>query len=150
MASNPFPGGAVGSGKGPSKAADKPKAAADKAKAPKATKAAAPKKEATPQESGEGQIVRAKSTVPTEGTAICEFDGKEYPLKSFATIKNKETGLYERGTITRKNLPLYRAARKAEREAAKAAADAERALRAKARDAKIAEKAKDKEVAAAS
>lgn len=114
----------------PAKAARATKAtptkAAKPAKVAKAKKAAKPK--------AEGGIVRAASSVPTEGEARDEFDGKMYPLKKFPTQRQSD-GTYVRGTVTRANLPAWRLARKAKREADAKASAAAKAEAKKAADA---------------
>lgn len=127
----PFPGGVIGGGKGPAKAAPAKKAAASKAPA-------APKPAKEPKE---GSIVRAKSEVSKEGSQKCEFDGQEYPVTNFPTVKQKD-GSYVRGTVARKNLEAWRAQRKALREAGKAQAALDKQAK---KDAAAAEKAKAKE-----
>lgn len=93
-------------------------------KASKATKSTAKRAAAKPK--AEGGIVRAASTVAKEGEQRDEFDGKTYPLTKFPTVRQSD-GTYVRGTVTRENLPAWRAARKAKRAADAAASAAAKA-----------------------
>lgn len=123
------------------KGGEKPKGNSNKAAAAKAAaakKAAAPKAPTAPKEGG---VVRSASTISKEGEAKDEFDGKMYAVTKFPTSKNK-AGETVRGTVTRANLPAWRAKRKEEREATKKKA-------AEAKAAKAAKDAADKAAAKA-
>lgn len=123
-------------GTGGAKAGKTRKAAGGTKKAG-ATKKAATKKAAT-KKTGGTSVARRPSTVPKEGTRKDAFDGKEYPITNFPTVRQAD-GSYIRGDVTRANLPAWREKRKAERIAAK-----EAAAKAKAE----AKAAKEKEAAA--
>lgn len=89
----------------------------------KATGKAPAKKAATKKASASasgGGVVRSKSTVSKEGTQKDTFTGETLPVTAFPTVRQKD-GSYVRGTVARKNLEAWRAAKKADREKAKAA-----------------------------
>lgn len=108
-----------------------PAKATTPAKAAKATKATKSAKKTTAKKASASGIVRKPSTVSKEGTQKDAFTGEVLPVTAFPTVRNKD-GQQVRGTVARKNLEAYRAARKAQRAADKAKAEAEKAAAKKA------------------
>jgi hypothetical protein len=108
------------------------KATAPAAKKAPAAKAPAAKKAAPPAKKAASGVARTASTISKEGTQKCSFSGEVLPVTQFPTVKQAD-GSYARGTVARKHLAAFRAAKKAEREAAKAAAASKKATAAKAK-----------------
>lgn len=101
----------------------------EKAKSARAKKAAkTTKKVATDRPA----IDRRPSVISKDGTQKDTFTGEVLPVTAFPTIKGADGTFSKRGTVARKNLEAYRAAKRTEREAAKVAKDAAAKATAKA------------------